>query len=144
MKKFNLIFMPFFLALFFCVGFASCSSDDDDDLSETSNEDAVTAITGNWKGKIVNGNSGSSMTANFYSDGTVKIWWTENPLLATYYFSGTYTISKNKIRFKGMACTDGSSLSSGWDVEETTSYSLKNNILKFEFQLKQEWQLTAQ
>lgn len=144
MKKFNLIFMPFFWALCFCIGFASCSSDDDDDFGGGSNEDAVAAIIGTWSGQMVNGPTGSSMTANFYSDGTVKIWWTENPLLATYYFSGTYTISKNKIRFKGMACTDGSSLSSGWDVEETTSYSLKDDILKFKFQLNQEWQLTAQ
>ncbi len=144
MKKFCLNLMPVFLALFVCVGLASCSSDDDDDFGGTSNEEAVTAITGTWKGIPVNGNSGASMTANFYADGTVQIWWTTNPNLATYYFSGTYTISKSKINFKGKACTDGSSLSSGWDVDETTSYTLKNDVLNFCFDLRQEWQLTAQ
>lgn len=139
MKKFYFSFLPFLLALFVCVGFASCSDGGDDELN---GPEVIEAVTGTWKGEKLRG--GGSMTAKFYSDSTVEIWWASNPLLCTYYFSGIYDISKKKILFKGRACTNGSSLSSGWDVNETTSYSIKNGVLSFDFDLKQEWVLRAQ
>ena len=120
--------------------FTSCKKDD---LDGASDEGAVAAITGTWKGSIT-WNKGSSMTATFDSDGKVKIWWTENPLLDSYYFEGDYTISKKKIRFKGLACSQGSSLSSGWEVDETSGYTIRDGVLSFEFSLHQSWELKAQ
>lgn len=121
--------------------FTACS--DDDDTGGGSSEEAIEAITGTWKGGNPR-NPNASMTVNFYSDGTVRLWWTTNPLNATYYFEGTYTITKKNIHLKGMACTNGSSLASGWDVDESSSYSIKDGVLKFQFNYRQDWVLKAQ
>ena len=129
MKK----FLKFFCALLIgvlSIGFVSCGNDND----EPDDPNASAFIVGTWEGyREPQKPSVKSMTAKFYDDGTCEIWWYDNPLISSYYFSGEYTVTKKKLHIVGMYGDQGSR--PFIDYDNTVGYSIKNGILKFKFDL---------
>lgn len=127
MKK----FLKFFCALLIgvlSVGFVSCGDDDD----EPDNPDAIASIVGTWRGySEMQQPTKDAMTAKFYEDGTCEIWWYNNPLLASYYFRGDYTITKKKLHLVGLYGDQYDRPHIEYD--QNVSYSLKDGVLCFKF-----------
>ena len=114
-----------------CVGFVSCGDDEEPD-----NPEALASIVGTWSGyREPQSPTEKSMTAKFYEDGTCEVWWYNNPLLASYYFSGEYTITKKKLHIVGMYGDQGSR--PYIDYDKSVDYSIKNGVLKFKFVLSE-------
>ncbi len=118
------------------VSFSSCNSEEDEPLDPS----VAQNIVGTWKGhNIIQAASDDPMCAKFYEDGTCEIWWYQNPLLASYYFTGEYTMTKKKLHLKGLFSDQGSRPHIEYD--RTADYTLKGDVLKFRFDLT-DWTLT--
>lgn len=115
----------------------SCGDDDKD-----SDSGSNVSIVGTWKGhNTVAPNDDDAMTARFYEDGTCEIWWYWNPYLDSYYFTGTYSLSKNKLHLKGYYCSQGDRPYLEYD--QNKSCTVKNGVMNFLFDTG-EWYITKQ
>lgn len=129
MKKFLKYFCAMLIGML-SIGFVSCGGDDD----EPENPAAVASIVGTWRGHSeIQKPTKDAMTAKFYDDGTCEIWWYNNPLLASYYFRGEYTITKKKLHLVGLWGNQGDRPSIEYD--KNVSYTLKDGVLCFKFDL---------
>lgn len=126
-------FFKFFCAMLIgvlSIGFVSCGDDNDEPDEPT----ATANIVGTWTGyREPQASTEKSMTAKFYDDGTCEVWWYDNPLITSYYFSGEYTVTKKKIHFVGKYGDQGDKPFIEYD--KSVDYSLKNGVLKFKFVL---------
>lgn len=129
MKKFLKFFYAMLIGVL-SIGFVSCGGDDD----EPENPEAAASIIGTWEGyREPQTSSEKSMTAKFYDDGTCEIWWYDNPLLATWYFKGDYSVTKKKLHLVGMYGENG--YHQYIEYDKTVDYSIKNGVLTFKFDL---------
>lgn len=128
MKK-QLKFLYAVLVGIVAFSFTACS--DDDDESEVV---SVESIVGTWKGYSEgHAPTEEQMEARFYEDGTCVIWWYHNPLLCSYYFEGSYSVTKKKLRLNGLWCAQGDRPDMEYD--KTVDYSIEGEQLRFKFDL---------
>lgn len=112
--------------------------DDDDEPDSGSN----VSIVGTWKGhNTVASKDDDAMTARFYEDGTCEIWWYWNPYVDSYYFTGSYSLSKKKLHLKGYYGSQGSTPYIEYD--QNKGCTIKNGVMNFFFDLG-EWYITKQ
>lgn len=142
-KSFLWSMFAMFVVATLSIGFTACGNDDDDG-PDVNIED----IVGTWEGyntlqgaSSMDSEYGVPMTARFYDDGTCEIWWYQNPLLQTCYFTGEYTLNKNQLRLVGKYGPNGDTPSVEYD--KTVECSIKDGILQFYFDLT-DWILTKQ
>lgn len=111
------------------VGFVSCGDDDEPD-----NPGGNASIVGTWKGySDVHKPSDDPMTAKFYEDGTCEIWWYHNPMLGSFYFTGTYKVSKKKMTLEGYYGGQGDRPSHSYS--RTADFSIKGDQIDFYFDM---------
>ncbi|MGM9693542.1 MAG: hypothetical protein ACI3YC_00850 [Alloprevotella sp.] len=129
MKRIQELFCALLIGML-SVGFVSCGDDDDAPLGANAAETFIGTWTGYREAQLP---TEKSMTAKFYEDGTCEIWWYDNPLITSYYFSGEYIVTDNQLRLVGTYGEEGDC--PYMDYDRTVAYSIKNGVLTFHFGL---------
>lgn len=92
MKALNYLF-TFFFALSLCIGFTSCSDDDEQNVTETNYSDL---LPGHWANTNVSGDITQTLSINYHGPGTIAFYDLVDNDWGIMAF-GSYTLSGNTL-----------------------------------------------
>ncbi len=145
--------LQYLMFVFIALALASCGGDEKDEPNNPNEPNSANQITAEmiysqgtrWKG-VYEGYTGARnelITIDFYSDGSLRIWWSHYKNMDIQYLSGEYSISNNKITIDGLYCVQGEYPEFEYKRTVPISMSDDKKSIKFEFDCDT-WILTTQ